>query len=842
MRALLIEHDAILRNAIDKHGGHMVKHTGDGVVAAFDAAAGAVDAAVGAQERLVGVLPVRIGLHTGEAELRDGDYFGTTLNRCARLMGVAHGGQVVCSEATASLVRDRGDLRDLGEHRLRDLSRPEHVWQVGQGDFPALASLSVVSTNLPMQLSSFVGRRAELADLSEILESDRLVSLVGVGGVGKTRMALELAAERATKCRDGAWLVELAPLSDGSEIPDAVAAALEIRPHAGKSLWQSVLDTVHTRQLLVVFDNCEHLVDAAAELVEQLLGAAPEMSVVTTSREPLGLPGERVVRVGSLDEETARRLFTLRAAEVDDGFSPSGRDEVVIGEICARLDGIALAIELAAARASALPVTEIAERLDQRFRLLTGGRRTAVERHQTLRAAVDWSFTLLDDDERCLLERLSVCRGGFTLAAAESLAPDVEVLDALVSLVSKSLVVFHSGQDGNRYSLLETIRQFAAEKLETDGGADEARRRHAAWMHDVVASEARRLHTTDYLTAVRVLNDELDNLRAAAGWALDAGELEVAHDLLAELRPTVLWNTELEYRLGDLVEPVAVATGSTGLLALAGILAIHTDLGRAETLIQRARANPAAAPNSDTLDVLYAEAALSMWRGEGPNALAQQAKVVALARELDDAFTAGLALGGCSVAALGMDLETAEPFVRQGLSSARALHDPRLLMSALFPAYIECVGRGDPPDDLIREAEAARNRVGNDTSSNWVLTASTVHDPDNASERVIELLEIVTRIVENRDVNLLMLVVPGLAGVLVAADRPAAAAALLGYHGAHPRMLSGGVYQAVWQTLSRGVAHDPSFAADVARGRDLSSDELSALALGELRAAVEAWQ
>jgi class 3 adenylate cyclase len=377
MRALLVEHDAILHDAVDTHRGHLFKHTGDGVAAAFASASDAVNAAVYAQQGLHGVFQVRMGLHTGEAELRDGDYFGSTLNRCARLMGIAHGGQIVCSAATVELVRDRDDLRDLGEHRLRDLSRAERVWQVGDGEFAALRSLDMARTNLPLQLSSFVGRASEVEALAALLAEHRLVTLTGVGGVGKTRLALEVGAEVLPLFADGVWVVELAPLAHDELVLQTIAEVLGVAAQTGEPLANTLVSRLKAKLLLVIIDNCEHVLSPVARFVDRLAASAPGVRVLATSREPLGVSAERVRAVPPLVEGTeAVELFIDRATQAGATFNESQR--LSIGEICVRLDGIPLAIELAAARARMMAPSQIAERLDQRFRLLTGGGRTAV--------------------------------------------------------------------------------------------------------------------------------------------------------------------------------------------------------------------------------------------------------------------------------------------------------------------------------------------------------------------------------------------------------------------------------------------------------------------------------
>ncbi len=551
MRALLAEHDAILRDVIDKHRGHLFKHTGDGVAAVFGSAADACAAAVDAQARLRDVLPVRMGLHTGEAELRDGDYFGSTLNRCARLMGVAHGRQIVCSDATAGLVRDRDDLRDLGEHRLRDLSRAERVWQVGGGEFPALRSIDASPGNLPLQLSSFVGRGEDLAEVVDEVMEHRLVTLTGVGGVGKTRLALQAAAELVPRHAHGAWLVELAPVGDGDGVAAAVLMALALRQHQGKSVEQSVVDSLEARQVLVVLDNCEHLIGAVAQFVDRLLRACPQLRVLATSREGLGVRGERIMAVRSLSAGDGVALFAERAADASRSFVVDGENRLMIEQVCDRLDGIPLAIELAAARVRALGVAGVAAKLHDRFQLLRGGSRTAVERHQTLRATVDWSYRLLDGLDQHVLDRLSVFAGGFTLDAAEAVAADdqgdaAEVVDSLASLVDKSLVIAEpDGSGGVRYRLLEMIRQYAEERLGEDGDHAAVKAQHGAYFASLIEREGRRAKSRERMAAIAVLETELSNLYAAFDSAASAGDLDRAIRILSILDQSVLWSTRL---------------------------------------------------------------------------------------------------------------------------------------------------------------------------------------------------------------------------------------------------------------------------------------------------------
>ena len=422
MRAALERHDALVRNAINAHGGHVFSTGGDGLVAVFARAADAMASASQAQAALTAEawpesapVRVRMGVHTGEAIERGGDYFGPALNRAARLMAMGHGGQVLVSHATEQLIEESLatglELVDLGEHRLRDLSRPERIFQLRapgcDTQFPELRSLDAARTNLPVQLTSFIGREKDVKAVDALLGEHRMVTLTGVGGVGKTRLALQVAAEALDNFPDGVWLLELAPLGEPSRLVEALAAALSVEPIPGKTIEQAILDKVEGSRILLVLDNCEHLLDEARRVVRKLVRAAPRLVVLATSREPLGAPGEQVVPLRSLNSQSSVRLFAERAVAVDASFILGDADREQVTHLCRRLDGIPLAIELAAARVRMFSPAELAEHLDQRFRLLTGGR-GAVERHHTLRAAIDWSYDMLAAGERAVFDRLSV--------------------------------------------------------------------------------------------------------------------------------------------------------------------------------------------------------------------------------------------------------------------------------------------------------------------------------------------------------------------------------------------------------------------------------------------------
>ena len=567
MKPALARHDAILREAVESNHGHTIKTTGDGVHAAFSTAIDAARASLAAQRGLSQTskgaktsevfIRVRMGLHTGEAEARAGDYFGQALNRAARLMAAGHGGQILLSRTTADLVREHlpadVSLLDLGEHRLKDLVQPEHVFQLSTSglpyDFPPLKSLNAAPNNLPLQLTSFIGREREMGELNRILprESTRLLTLIGPGGTGKTRLSLQLAAEQLSEFKEGVWLMELAPVSDPGLILQTVASVLSLREQLGMPLMDIVLNYLREKQLLLILDNCEHLVEACAELAEQFLQASPNLKILASSREALGVSGETIYRVPSLSlpeqdhpslEALARsesaQLFVERAMATNRQFNLTENSAPFIAQICNRLDGIPLAIELAAARSTLFTPEQIAGRLDDRFRLLTGGSRTALPRQQTLRALIDWSYDVLPDDECSLLRRLSVFMGGWTFEAAEGLCPRLDVLDLLPQLVNKSLVVVEEEAGASRYRLLETIRQYARDKLMDRGEAEEARNRHLAYFLEFAEMAEARLYADEALQWVHRLEADHDNLRAAIAWGMD-NDLDACLRIVAAL-------------------------------------------------------------------------------------------------------------------------------------------------------------------------------------------------------------------------------------------------------------------------------------------------------------------
>jgi predicted ATPase/class 3 adenylate cyclase len=563
MRAALTVHDELLGRVVEKHGGHLFNHTGDGVCAAFASPRSAVDAAVEAQRTLE--LPVRMGIATGEAESTGSDYFGPVLNRAARVMAAGHGGQILLDGLTAGLLSG-GDLIPLGPRRLRDIAKPIDIFQVRasglRADFPPLKTLDAAPGNLKPQTTSLIGRQAELDQVQAALKAHRLVTLTGIGGVGKTRLALEVASRVVTNFADGVWVIELAPVGDPGAVPETVAATLGITQQPGLSVADSVAAALEGRSRLLVFDNCEHVLDAVAHILQKIFDHSATVSVLATSREGLRLSDEQLWPVPSLDVRTgtdsaAAVLFVERAQAVSPDVSLTDPDEATaVVEICRRLDGIPLAIELAASRMLSMTAAELRDRLDDRFKLLVGSRR-GMERHQTLRNAVQWSYDLLNDAERMLLNRCSVFAGGFDLTAADAVGcfgDEYATLDLLHALAHKSLVSVDKSAQRTRYSMLETIRQFAQEQLVASDEVDDARTAHSRYFAEreaevlAVWDSPRQREAYDWLTT------ELANLRTAFRWASGHDDLDTAAAIAVyagflggwiEVHETSTWAEEL---------------------------------------------------------------------------------------------------------------------------------------------------------------------------------------------------------------------------------------------------------------------------------------------------------
>jgi predicted ATPase/class 3 adenylate cyclase len=615
MRVALARHDTLLHLAIADNGGFVFKTVGDAFCAAFAMALDAVAAVLAAQlairaERWPTDAPikVRMALHTGAVERVDGDYFGPPVNRVARLLSTGHGGQTLLAQTTCDLCRDclpdATSLRDLGVHQLKDLARPERVFQLQHPglptDFPPLRSLSTHPNNLPQQLTSFIGREKEITQIEALLAGTHVLTLTGSGGSGKTRLCLQVAAESLEQFPDGAWFVELASLADPGLVPQTVATVLQVKEVPGKAIAHTLSERLRDKRLLLLLDNCEHVLDECAKLASALARQCPDVRILATSREALGISGEQTYRVPSLALPDRRQtqtpqtlslyesvqLFIDRALLVRADFAITIQNARALASLCCHLDGIPLAIELAAARIRSLSVEEIDGRLDQRFRLLTGGSRTALPRQQTLRSLIDWSYDLLREPERLLLQRLSVFAGGWTLAAAEQVCvgdgvADVDVLDLLTSLSDKSLVVAEQRDEHSRYRLLETVRQYARDRLLESGGTVPVRERHRDHFLALALEAEPKLLGAQQAAWLQHLEVEHENLRAALDGSLGDAASETGLRLCAALQRFWWtrghlaegreWCARFLARAGD----QAPTLGRGKVLNAAGVLAYH---------------------------------------------------------------------------------------------------------------------------------------------------------------------------------------------------------------------------------------------------------------------------
>lgn len=564
MQVALRQHDQLLSAIAADHQGHVFKTVGDAFCIAFETVTAALTAAAQIQAALRDLqwppdapLNVRMAVHTGAVEHRDNDYFGPTLNRVARLLAIGSGGQILVSQASGQLARDplprEYQLVDLGIHQLKDLGRPEQIFQLYHADlpqdFPELKSLSnrFLRHNLPPQLTTFVGRAEQINEATMYLRSGRLVTLTGAGGSGKTRLALQVAADLLEDFPDGVWLCELAPLSDPHLVAPAVSAVLGLKDEPGVSALESLTTFLRDQNVLLILDNCEHLLDATATLAEAVLRKAPKAKILATSREAMGVTGERSFRIPSLSlpaklsqssiAEVALcesvQLFVDRADLHRPGFVVNEENADALVSICQRLDGIPLALELAAARVRTLSPEEIDARLDQRFRLLTGGSRTALPRQQTLRSLIDWSYALLTPEEKQLLCRLSVFSGGWKLESAEAIFTEDDVLSLLESLFDKSLVVFEESPSGGRYRLLETVRQYARDRLMEEGDGVSWRDRHARHFLAYAESANLGLRGPHQRECLEKIESEQDNIRTALEWLLQDADVQLPLRLCA---------------------------------------------------------------------------------------------------------------------------------------------------------------------------------------------------------------------------------------------------------------------------------------------------------------------
>jgi predicted ATPase/class 3 adenylate cyclase/DNA-binding CsgD family transcriptional regulator len=562
-------HHAILRSLIEQNNGFVFQVIGDAFCAAFHKAGEALKAAIKAQRDLQDepwgaiTIYVRMGIHTGEAEFDGNDYRGyTTLSFVQRLMSAGHGGQILVSNTTENLLQEylleQISLRDMGIQKFAGVPSPVRVFQVIASDlpteFPPLRTLDNLPNNLPTQLTSFVGREKELADVRRLLHNTRLLTVIGPGGTGKTRLSIQAASEMLDQYPDGVWFVELAPILDPQLVPRTTALAIGLRDEPQRPVIDMLCDYLSRKKMLLILDNCEHLVDACAKMADRILHAAPDVRIFASSRESLGIGGEVTYRVPSLglpdiehlppieslSQYEAVRLFIDRSTSAVPSFTVTNANAPALAQVCHRLDGIPLAIELAAAKIRVLSVEQISKRLDDRFRLLTGGGRTALERHQTLRAAIDWSYNLLSPAEQILFNRLSVFVGGWTLEAAEAVCEGgpvtgEDILNLIEQLINKSLVITEEVGHEARYHMLETIRQYASEKLAEVGETNNVRERHLEYFLDLAETAEPHLIRAEQLEWLAKLDADYENLRLALEWAFSRESAEFSLRLCAAL-------------------------------------------------------------------------------------------------------------------------------------------------------------------------------------------------------------------------------------------------------------------------------------------------------------------
>jgi predicted ATPase/class 3 adenylate cyclase len=733
---------SLIRSGLAAHGGREVDNQGDGLFAVFSSPSSCLTAVIEMQQAMAAhawpageQVRVRMGIHTGEASQTATGLVGLDVHRAARVAAVGYGGQVLLSEAAATLVRDvipaGAALTDLGVHRLKDLGRPEHIFQLRApglpAEFPPLRSLGnpALLNNLPAQSSAFIGRDRELSEIRALLESSRVVTLTGPGGCGKTRLSLQVAAEVLDGSGDGVWLVELAAVSDPDAVPAAISRALGITPPAGRAALEALLAALAPQDILIVLDNCEHLIDACAKTADDLVRRCPRVRLLATSREPLGIDGETIYRVPSLslpassdsmapEASDAVALFVDRARAQGAGLTLDQETLPVIVSVCRRLDGLPLAIELAAARLRSLSLNGLHDRLDQRFRLLTGGSRTALPRQQTLWAAVDWSYSLLNDAEQSLLRRLPVFADTFDLEAAEAVCGfgDIAVFDVaelLGALVDKSLVVAEPAGGALRYRLLETIRQFAAERLDGEHPAVErlagAARDEAAAVaaahgrHYVSLAEAaaRHMRGPDQDAWIARLDTDYANIRRAGQYASSAPG-----------------GTGQVLRLAVALDRYWLARGRAGDALALVMPALERPEARADPVLL-ARALVVAALVSRIFDVASAQR-----YGQ---------RAVEVARELDDSrlIIPALAVLGSSCYFAGQS-ERGLPLGREAVERARSLGDDVLLAEALS-GYLLCIDPIDPvrSGQLFEEAIACTERSGDRLFNGILHNNASVH-------------------------------------------------------------------------------------------------------------------
>jgi predicted ATPase/class 3 adenylate cyclase len=812
MGAVLARHDALIRSAVETYGGRVFKKVGDASYAAFHAPRDSLLAAIDAQRALlaedwteIGSLPVRMGIHVGAAEFREGDYLGGTLNRASRIESAAHGGQILLSRVAVELLEDEPpdtiSFKSLGNHRLRNLDRPEHLYQAVvpdlQESFPPPRSMEALPNNLPVQTTSFVGREKELEDVKRLLRNTRLLTLMGTGGTGKTRLALEIGAQVIHEFRNGVWLVELALIGEPERVVEAVAAAVGVREEPDQPLRATLVDFLRGKEILLLLDNCEHLLSIILPVAAELLRSCPSLKILATSRHSLGIGGESTFFVPPLQvledrpedfrgtdftrhllQYEAVKLFLARAVAVNPDFVITPANASAVAEICNRLDGIPLAIELAAARVKLLSVDQIAARLDDRFRLLRGGQRDGVPHQQTLQALIDWSYDLLSEKEGILFRRMGAFGGGRTLEALEGVCSgngieQSEVLDLLEQLVDKSLITVERDIAGNtRYTMIESVWQYSRDKLEASGEAPAVRDRHLDYFLAFAEAAAPHLEGPDQKVWLDRCQSEIFNFRFAAEWTIKSQRLEAGLRLLSalyrviEVRSNLVEAWEIAMRLLALPEEgvaakyradarIAIgrfawaadryndarrfyteaqkiyeAMGDDRGAILAEMLMGFLDRGdgnleRAEKRFERALGGGRKIQNA------YVEAgslsglgSIAMDRGDFALARQLKEKSLAIYERLGDHWIIGLILGGATKVAIAQnDFSGAQSALAKWSDIIRELGN-RWSLPDILEGYANLALASNQPERAARlfgTCEAARENLGGQLSANETI-------------------------------------------------------------------------------------------------------------------------
>ncbi len=883
--ALRERHHAILRSAIEVHNGYVFQIVGDGFCAAFHNGGDAISAAVQSQIDLQaedwGETPIRVrmGIHTGKADLQDnGQYIGyLALSRVSRLMSAGHAGQVLVSLATQDLVRDElpdgTGLIDLGERRLKDLVRPEHIYQIVAAnlpvEFPPLKTLDMYLHNLPVQLTSFIGREKEMAEIKRALHEHPLVTLTGSGGTGKTRLSLQVAADLLDQFPDGVWLVELASLTDPALVVQGVASIFALKEEGGRSLEAALKDYLREKRLVLILDSCEHLVAACAQFSDAFLHACPHLKILASSREAMGIAGEAVYRVPSLSfpdpkrlpsfetlsQFEAVRLLIDRALLVQPAFAVTAPNAPAVARVCQRLDGIPLALELAAARVSVLQVEDLETRLDDRFRLLTGGSRTALPHQQTLRATIDWSYDLLSEGERVLLRRLSVFAGGWTLSAVEAICAgdgieSVDIVDLLSKLVGKSLVSADDRAGGFRYRLLESVRQYGSKKLIEHGERERLRERHLKYFMDWTEEVEPRLRGAEQIVWWDRIEMEHENIRAALEWSLSGGDAEWG----LRLASATFWfweprgyHTEGRKWLTDTYNRISglpLTPARAKALMLAGWFACNVNAadpldGWLQKCLEFWR------KSGDKWWTAYALVSLGwrfLYQGNASSGRSTFEEAVASARACGDDWILGVSLHGLGAAIERSDYSAARTVLEESLAIRRKLGAKAELADVLNQLGTVAHGQHDEQQALALYEESLRllRETGSRDFPMVVFNLGSVLQSQGKNERASGLfLEGITLAREIGDDHLIAWGLACLGGVAGGQGESRRAARLLGaaeaWRNSVGEDLSSWPYiladYARWDETARAQLGEQAFSAARAEGRTMTLDEAVRYAL-----------